>query len=99
MPVRRILTLLLGVVLYFAFLAIGGTVDSNAAEVNAGNSLVPGPTPVAISTFNCISLYWKPKGGAANNICSVEYKEKAPQSGARRRICGTTFPLIPIITW
>lgn len=30
--------------------------------------------PTAVSTFQCIGLYWKPVSGASDNACSVRYR-------------------------
>lgn len=32
------------------------------------------PIPRAVTTFNCISLYWTPEGGAEDKTCSVHYR-------------------------
>ena len=37
---------------------------------------VLGPEPAAVSTFECISLYWKPADGAATNPCGVHYRKQ-----------------------
>jgi len=30
--------------------------------------------PLAVPTFECVGLYWKPASGASENVCSVQYR-------------------------
>jgi hypothetical protein len=30
--------------------------------------------PEAVPTFHCVGLYWRPEGGAAENVCRVRYR-------------------------
>jgi hypothetical protein len=38
-------------------------------------TLVSAQNPSSYATFHCISLYWKPADAAADNICTVSYRE------------------------
>lgn len=50
---------------------------AKATEANAKLSVAQKPStdaPVAVPTFNCVGLYWKPEGGATDNVCAVNYR-------------------------
>lgn len=36
--------------------------------------------PVAVPTFECIGLYWKPASGATDNVCAVSYRPRGENS-------------------
>lgn len=59
--------------------AAGGVGLLAATEVAGARTALSaqGEMPVAVPTFNCIGLYWKPAAGGADVACHVEYQPLA----------------------
>ncbi len=58
-------------------LAIGGQgPDVRRALVQPSSGTPQSATPRAVCTFQCISLYWTPEGGAEDKPCQVYYRPR-----------------------
>lgn len=59
----------------FAFLVMA---PLSFADRRAADATIP--TPLAISTFHCLGLYWSPPGGAADKQVLVRYRKQGDSS-------------------
>ena len=48
--------------------------------ITSPSLIVASQSPLAVPTFECIGLYWKPADGAENKICQVNYRAAGTKS-------------------
>lgn len=53
---------------------------SQVPKAVSGKNTQSAVLPRAVCTFQCISLYWTPVGGAESNVCRVRYRADGEQS-------------------
>jgi hypothetical protein len=67
-------------VLFLATVAVALAAWAGLGDDSEGRfPATAGADPVVVPTFNCLSLYWAPKEGGVDRVCSVRYRASGSQ--------------------